>query len=266
VETSVAQVMTESPVWVAPDEPLRTARALMMSCGFRQLPVEEHGWLTGLVTLDDLLAAELAAASESELTVAAAMRRDPPSIDADASACAAAHRLLDEHLSCLTALSHARLRGILTRADFVKIAVDAMRHLRAAPRVEQVMTPRPLQTLRPDDTLDRAHALMLREGVRHLPVLDGEQLVGLLSDHDLLVAVDGKQRGLSAITVHEAMRPHILIASPDDWATDAGEQLRRRRFGAMPVLRRHRLVGMLTVCDYFSYWVSSLPACRAHTA
>ena len=58
-----------------------------------------------------------------------------------------------------------------------------------ATRIAEVMTS-DLATVRPDDEADRALELMRRTGCRHLPVMDGERIVGMLSIRDLYSALD----------------------------------------------------------------------------
>jgi acetoin utilization protein AcuB len=109
---------------------------------------------------------------------------------------------------------------------------------------------------------------MKAERVRHLPVLQGERLVGFISDHDLIRALgapDETEASLERIQrarslhVAEVMSAKVVTVKPDDSAARAGELLVRRRIGAAPVLRGQRLVGMLTVCDFFQYLASMSP-------
>lgn len=80
-----------------------------------------------------------------------------------------------------------RLAGIFTERDLVRRVVAADRDP-AATRLSQVMTPDP-DTLRPDDTAAEALQRMRAKGYRHLPVVDGETIVGMVSIRDLFAVV-----------------------------------------------------------------------------
>lgn len=80
-----------------------------------------------------------------------------------------------------------RLAGIFTERDLVRRVVAADRDP-ATTSLAQVMTPDP-DTLRPDDTAAEALQRMRAKGYRHLPVVDGETIVGMVSIRDLFAVV-----------------------------------------------------------------------------
>ncbi|WP_366555740.1 CBS domain-containing protein [Aquibaculum sediminis] len=79
------------------------------------------------------------------------------------------------------------LLGIFTERDLVRRVVATERDP-AATRLSEVMTAQPY-TLRPGDTAAEALQRMRANGFRHLPVLDGSQIVGMVSIRDLFSVV-----------------------------------------------------------------------------
>lgn len=77
-----------------------------------------------------------------------------------------------------------RIRGILSERDIVR-ALRARGATLAQTTVAEIMT-RAVSTCHPDDTVVRALAVMTRGRFRHLPVVDGGRLVGLVSIGDLV--------------------------------------------------------------------------------
>lgn len=84
--------------------------------------------------------------------------------------------------------SDGRLQGILTDRDIVLRCVAASFDP-ALTRVRQVMTANPL-TLRPDDAVESASAMMAQRQIRRLPVTENGRLVGMVSLGDLAVQPD----------------------------------------------------------------------------
>jgi nucleotide-binding universal stress UspA family protein len=121
---------------------------------------------------------------------------------------------------------------------------------RPATRVAAMME-RAAVTVASTDTLKRAHALMVEAGVRHLPVVDGTRLVGMLSDRDL-----GAHVGHFAHTrVNAAMTADPATAAPDTTVEDAARVMLARKVRALPVVERQRVVGVLSSTDILEDYV-----------
>ena len=108
--------------------------------------------------------------------------RQVASIDPSATLATVAQRLRLEGIGSLVVLDEGKLAGMISERDVVH-AFAAHRAEAAELKVADVMA-RDLVTCRPDDSLTRVLGLMTRHRVRHLPVLDGGRLVGLISIGD----------------------------------------------------------------------------------
>jgi acetoin utilization protein AcuB len=113
-----------------------------------------------------------------------------------------------------------------------------------------------LKTVSPGDRLTHAADLMRRFGFNHLPVVEGEKLVGILSDTDLRnVSLAGGPGGIPAEAdtagrrVSDAMKTDVWSVTPEDTLGDALLIITRKKFGALPVLSGDRLVGIITKSD-----------------
>jgi CBS domain-containing protein len=93
----------------------------------------------------------------------------------------AARRMVERGVGAAIVLDGERLVGILTERDVLK-AVASDRDRTSA--VEDCMTAHP-ETVEPSETTDHAAALMIHGGYRHLPVVDGARVVGIVSIRDL---------------------------------------------------------------------------------
>ena len=92
-----------------------------------------------------------------------------------------------------------------------------------------------------------AWELMRREKIRHLIVVDGAKVVGVLSDRDTGGRTAVSIRAQS--TVGDLMTDAVVTAAPDDTVRRIANVLRGRTIGCVPVVSGNRLVGIVTTSD-----------------
>lgn len=120
--------------------------------------------------------------------------------------------------------------------------------------VGSILTRAPV-TVTPEVPLERAIELMREHKLRHLPVIEHERLVGVLSERDLLERPlrAGARRG------HESVREHMSPAPEtvrhDESAVRACRRMLERRIGCLPVVLGGRLAGVLTEGDLLRLYV-----------
>ncbi|MBI4566517.1 MAG: CBS domain-containing protein [Planctomycetes bacterium] len=110
----------------------------------------------------------------------------------DATAEEALHQMTQQHVGALVIHDGKRVAGILSERDILRKLVIQGRPLRDA-RVREIMTPNVLY-VRPDQALDECMALMIDKHIRHLPVMEGSQLLGMLSIRDVVREVIAEQK------------------------------------------------------------------------
>lgn len=115
--------------------------------------------------------------------------------------------------------------------------------------VEEYMIKDPA-TVTPDDSLADARRIMDLSRVLELPVVDENgRLVGIISDRDLRSAAGFDATLAEGLSVGEVMTAEPVTVTPDFALDEAVAILCARRFGAMPVVRGDRVVGLLTQFD-----------------
>jgi CBS domain-containing protein len=121
------------------------------------------------------------------------MSRDLLTVEAGQPVVAVARRMADRNVGAVLVLEDGRLAGIMTERDLMRAVA---RGLRDDVVVGECMTADP-ETIAPDDTIEHAAVLMIHGGFRHLPVVDGDDVVGVLSIRDLVQVVveDSAPRG-----------------------------------------------------------------------
>lgn len=119
-----------------------------------------------------------------------------------------------------------------------------------AMKIRDIMRPGPL-TIAVTDSLGSAQRTMARSHIRHLPVIDKNTIVGMLSERDVLAARAraGADEDWWAQPVSSAMSAPVETAAPDDSLTEIAGRMAASKLGAMPVVEMGKLLGLATVSD-----------------
>ena len=131
-------------------------------------------------------------------------------------------------------------------------------------KVKELMSTK-LITVSPEDKLDRVFFLYNFENIRHLPAVEKSKLVGILSDRDLKKILgpkknivekpDGTTVQLSTRKVKNIMRRGVITIEPEQRAADAAAIMAKRKIGALPVVHKEKLVGIITATDILKAFV-----------
>ncbi len=114
-------------------------------------------------------------------------------------------------------------------------------------------------TLSPGERLDLADDIMKLGRVRHVPVVEGDRLVGVVSHRDLLAASlttalefdhTARRSFMRSIEVSEVMAQEVVTASPETTLDQAAATMLRRKIACLPVVdERSTLLGLVTETD-----------------
>ncbi len=121
-------------------------------------------------------------------------------------------------------------------------------------RVREFMNASPI-TVSPTTPVAEARDLMQRRRIRHLLVVDGERLVGIISDRDIRQVLSTRpsvlemQYVLAMLTVQRVMSRWVVPIAPDRPVADAVRLMLENKIGALPVTEGERVVGIITETD-----------------
>ncbi len=132
-------------------------------------------------------------------------------------------------------------------------------------KVKDLMSKK-LFTVGPEDMLDKVFYLFNFEAIRHLPVVEKGKVVGVLSDRDLKKILgprkkvftnkaDGTQFTVHARKVRTIMSRGLTTIGPDEQAADAAAIMAKKKIGCLPVVKKNKLVGMITSTDILRAYV-----------
>jgi CBS domain-containing protein len=114
-------------------------------------------------------------------------------IEPDETIDVAVEWMTSRHVGSLLVVSEGRLVGILTERDLL-VRVLAARCDPMTTEVQEVMTRQPLVVIGPQATVAEALAIVTRTRCRHLPVVDGDRILGLVSAGDLTASLVQEQQ------------------------------------------------------------------------
>jgi CBS domain-containing protein len=108
---------------------------------------------------------------------------------------------------------------------------------------------KPVITLSPGDSLDQAVALMMEHSIGSILIVESGDLVGILSERDLLRVLHQKQAMWTPITVKNAMTPNPIVCDPDDSLEEAMNLMVDNNIRHLPMTYQGKLEGMLSITD-----------------
>ena len=118
--------------------------------------------------------------------------RKPYAVDADQTVIEAARMMAEYNIGAVVVLRDGELVGIFSERDIVKRVV-ALGRSPGTTKVSEVMTAKP-RAVAPEESVEECLFIMREFGFRHLPVVDGRELKGLVSLRDLLLDDRSRRR------------------------------------------------------------------------
>jgi acetoin utilization protein AcuB len=131
--------------------------------------------------------------------------------------------------------------------------------------VGEVMSKK-LITVKKSDSLKKAQDLMVEKSIRHLPVMDGTELMGIITESDIRSAFiigkgskspSGKTSTMSPskMKVSDYMTRDPMVVVPETHIEDAALIIYKYKIGALPVIKRNKLVGIISIMDILGIFV-----------
>jgi CBS domain-containing protein len=114
--------------------------------------------------------------------------------------------------------------------------------------VRHAMTEAP-KTASPSMNAADAAALMKQFDVGVIPVVDGDQLLGLVTDRDLVVRVLAERKDPMDVQLSDVVTKTPISVSPDTKLSEARDLMAEHRIRRLPITKADRLVGILSLGD-----------------
>ena len=266
----VKDCMQTAVTTVTPDMLMSTAYQMMTMRGvrIRHLPVVTDGHtLVGVITDRDV---RRAAASDAppmadhellylleKLRVRDTMTQAVVTVRGSTPIVEAAQIFLQKKFGCLPVVGDANtLEGIITVTDLLRAYIA--QHDTERPQHVGSMMQKQVITATPALSLAEAQQLMRTNNIRHMPVISGKRLAGMLTDRDIREASPSPATTLTrgeiayqmeTTPVKTCMTTDVVWIGPDMAMADAARLLVQRKIGCLPVVDNDTLVGVVTDMD-----------------
>jgi CBS domain-containing protein len=136
-------------------------------------------------------------------------------------------------------------------------------------KVKDIMI-KEVATLDVDDELSLANDIMRLGRIRHLPVVSGETLVGIISERDLFRSSLAQALGygnkdsrevMKTLRIKDVMVKQLVTVSPDMELKDVVGLMVDRKIGCLPVVQDNKLLGLVTETDILLQYCRELGGC-----
>lgn len=116
------------------------------------------------------------------------------------------------------------------------------------PTIQKYMTTSP-HSIGADQTLAKAHEMMQALGIRHLPVLSGGHIVGMLTDRDLhlIESMEGVDPRL--VLANDAMATSVYAVAPETPLDEVVATMGEKKYGSAVVTQNGHVIGIFTTVD-----------------
>ena len=110
-------------------------------------------------------------------------------------------------------------------------------------------TPRPLYAVRQDQTVWEALETLAKNNIGALPVLEGDQMVGIFSERDYARRVELQGRQTRETLIRDVMTAQFITVSPEQQMDECMQIMTDKRVRHLPVMKDGQLVGLVSIGD-----------------
>jgi CBS domain-containing protein len=266
---TINQWMTSPVTTVTPATPIVDAKRIMDAEKIRALPVVRENAVVGIVTRRGLLRTDLPTLDGvplvhkielKEKQIADIMTIKPIVVLPSQIMPKAARVMLENKITALPVVDNGALVGIVTNSDIFRFIQSELAEAKKPVSVEEYMT-HEVVTITPKTSLIEAQRIMGTERIRALPVLDGKQLVGLVTRTDFMsvspsrfITPHNQELSLTILSqpVEKIMTRKLITINRDIPITEAARLMQQHKVHCLPVLDAEgKLDGILTESDLF---------------
>ncbi|MBV8900436.1 MAG: CBS domain-containing protein [Verrucomicrobia bacterium] len=112
-------------------------------------------------------------------------------------------------------------------------------------------------SIAPDATVFEAIQLMAEKNVGALPVVQNDQLVGIISERDYTRKVILQGKSSKETPVRDIMTQRLVTADPDDRVSECMQRVTENRVRHLPVLEGNKLIGILSIGDLLAWLIAA---------
>jgi len=272
-EGDVMTIAKSPVVTMAPTTPIYDAIQIMVKAGFRRMPIVDSGTkrLRGIITATDIVN-YLGGGEKFQIIqrkyagnifkainepIRSVMTQKVFSILTTAKTSDAIELMKEHNVGGLPVVDEEnRVWAIVTERDIAFLFNEKITGIKVADAMSKKVT-----TAKPKTSIFEAEKTMIQHGFRRLPIVQNEKLIGIVTVMDVLRFFGSGHvfKHLQSRTITQVLQTRILDIAVRDVVTvgpevdvgQAAKLMRDRKVGALPVVQKEKLIGIITERDFF---------------
>jgi CBS domain-containing protein len=274
-------IATTQVVALSIEDTIDTALTLMAKADIHHLPVLDDATPVGMVANRDVLMSVGGLYSSDRVLIGAetshagptqvceVMSRPLFTLDLDDSLITGIQMMLEHRIHAIPLLSHGRIDGMVTARDYLDLF--APHHPCPAPTSANVLSHMMPQVFTRScaDTLADAIRMMETHHVDHVPIVEDDHLVGVVSDRDVReamghCAIDAQLRGEAWSDLRTGTRLGMIMSEevwtlgPDATLSEAAALMIKHEIGMLPVVEGDHMDGLVTENELLAALLTTL--------
>ena len=254
----IKNLMSEDLITIDKDQNLSDALKLLRKHNVSRLPVTNNKELVGIISERDIAnklgSSKYESMPASRLHISSVMVKDVFTVPLTMQLEDVAKLMLDNGIGSVPVMDDDKMVGIVSKADFVTlasgIAFDKI-------TVKEIMS-KDLTVVSPTDRLVHARRQMIESHVGRLPVVEDDELVGMITSKDLMRAfIDFRKKvpekyqksQIKEVLVEDIMSTNPTTVTNDMSITEVSEIIMETGFNGLPVVEDSKVVGIITQTD-----------------
>ncbi|MBR2558707.1 MAG: CBS domain-containing protein [Methanobrevibacter sp.] len=254
----VKNLMSEDLITVDKDQSLSDALKLLRKHNVSRLPVINKKELVGIVSERDIAnklgSSKYESMPASRLHVSSVMVKDVITVPETMQLADVAKLMLDEGIGSVPVMCEDKMVGIVSKADFVTLA-DGIAFDKIS--VKEIMC-KDLIVVSPTERLVHARRLMLESNIGRLPVVEDDEVIGMVTSKDLMRAfIDFRKTvpekyqkaQIKDVLVEDIMSINPTCATKDMTISELSEIIIETGYNGLPVVEDSKVIGIVTQTD-----------------
>ena len=244
----VGDMMNKDVITISSDETLTSTAKKMSENNISCIIVADDANLAGILTETDFLKRVVAAEEIlfDKIGVAEIMSFPVESISSDLTVLEASKIMEEKHIKRLPILEEKRLVGIVTQTDLIRVLTS----YGMWKDVAELMS-RDVAAIQKGATVTEATKVMASRNISSIIVMDADEVVGVVTERDLLKRVVAPQKDPTHIKIEKIMSYPVMSISPDYSIFSTSRIMEKRNISRLVVMEDERLCGIVTQTDIF---------------
>ncbi|MHC4655765.1 MAG: sigma 54-interacting transcriptional regulator [Planctomycetota bacterium] len=247
IQLNVQDVMRKDMVTTSSDETVLSAAKTMWENNISCIVVVDNGSVVGILTETDLLKRIAAKEKDySQMTIAETMSCPVETISANLPVLEAVRIMEARHIKRLPILEKKRLVGIITQTDLTRLLASSAMWK----NVVEIMS-LDVSGIQCKASVTEAAEVMTSHHISCIVILEEDEVVGILTERDLLKRVVGLQKDPVDVKLEEVMSSPVICVPPDCPVFTAGRIMENIDIRRLVVTEDKHLCGIITQTDIF---------------